>query len=236
MSTVGILTVGDELLAGDVENTNATWLADRLTARGVDVGEIRVVPDDTERIAAAVAELAARFASVVVTGGLGSTPDDLTLMAVARALDRPLETNEEARELVAETVREIEAEYPDFEFDLDAAARFPSGGRPISNDEGIAPGCVIEGVYVIPGVPAEMKAVFERVVDEFAGEVRSRTVYSDVPESNLNPLLTELRDRFEVRVGCYPEDDRRRLKVSSSDLDRLERAYEWVRDRPEIEE
>jgi len=228
--------VGDELLAGDVTNTNATWLAERLTSRGVDVGEIRVVPDDAERIATAVADLTDRFASVVVTGGLGSTPDDVTLAAVADALDRPLETNETARELVAETVREIEADYPDFEFDLDAAARFPAGGRPIPNGEGIAPGCVIEDVYVVPGVPEEMRAVFERVADKFAGAVRSRTVYSTVPESNLNPLLTELRDRFDVRVGCYPEDDRRRLKLSSSDSERLERAHEWVRGRPEIEE
>ncbi len=236
MTSAGILTVGDELLAGEVENSNATWLADRLTDSGVAVTEIRVVPDEQATIETAVAEFSDRFDHVAVTGGLGSTPDDVTLEAVATALERPLEENTVARADVAETVREIEAEYLEFEFDRERAARFPAGGRPIPNDEGIMPGCAVENVVVLPGIPSEMKAVFERVEGEFSGDVTSRTVVAYAPESNLNPLLVELRERFGVRVGCYPEGERKRIKVSAPGRDRVAWAYEWLRTRPEVRE
>ncbi|MHC3438603.1 molybdopterin-binding protein [Natrialbaceae archaeon A-gly3] len=116
-----------------------------MSERGVTVGEIRVVPDTGLSIKAAVTEFSAEFDRTIVTGGLGSTPDDVTLEAVARALDRSLKENDAARADIERTVREIETEYPGFEHDVDAAARFPPGARVIPNDEGIVPGCVICG-------------------------------------------------------------------------------------------
>ena len=235
MTAAGILNVGDELLAGETANGNGMWLADRLTANGVAVREIRVVSDDGPAIERAVSAFADRFDHTIVTGGLGSTPDDVTLEAVANALERPLEVDPAARADVANSVREIEARLPEFEYDVDRAARYPVGSRPIPNEEGIVPGCVVENVFVFPGVPTEMKAVFERVEDEFVGDVRSRSVYSDVPESNLNPLLTELQERFDVGVGCYPGEKRKRITVTATEPDRLEAAHEWLLARPEVE-
>ena len=235
MTTAGILNVGDELLAGEIVNGNGMWLADRLTGRGVDVREIRVIPDEGPIIERTVTAFVDRFDHTIVTGGLGSTPDDVTLEAVANALERPLEVDPAARADVEGTVREIEAEVPDFEYDVERAARYPTGARPIPNEEGIMPGCVVETVYVFPGIPVEMKAVFERVEDEFVGDVRSRSVYSDVPESNLNPLLTELQERFDVGVGCYPGEKRKRITVTATEPDRLEAAHEWLLARPEVE-
>ena len=142
VTTAAVITIGDELLAGDVENTNATWLASRLMDLGVRVREIRVVPDEAEKIAAAVSELGQQCTFVVTTGGLGSTPDDVTVGAVASALNRGLKPNPEAREQIEAAVAEIQADHPEFQHDIDAACRFPAGARIVPNEAGISPGCV----------------------------------------------------------------------------------------------
>ena len=235
VTTAGIVTVGDELLAGDVENTNATWLASRLTDRGVRVRQVRVVPDEVDEIAAAVAELGRECTFVVTTGGLGSTPDDVTVDAVAAALDRPLVPHPEARADVEAAVEEIQGEHPEFQHDVDAACRFPADAQIIPNDVGISPGCVCGNVYVLPGIPDEMRAVFGVVGDEFGGDTRSRSAYSQTPESHLNSLLNDVRERFDVRVGCYPMEDRRRIRLVSENETALADAYDWLLQQPEVE-
>jgi|AntRauMinimDraft_4_1070384.scaffolds.fasta_scaffold01050_8 molybdenum cofactor synthesis domain-containing protein len=234
-TTAAIVTIGDELLAGDVENTNATWLAGRLTDRGIRVREIRVVPDEVEAITPAVSELGQAHEFVVTTGGLGSTPDDVTVDAVAEALELPLEPNEAARAHVEAAVEEIRADYPEFTHDVDAGSRYPRGAQVVPNSEGIVPGCVCGNVYVLPGIPDEMEAVFGEVAEDFAGDTRSRSVYSQTPESHLNALLNDLRERFDVRVGCYPGTDRRRIRLVSENHDALAEAYEWLVERPEVD-
>jgi len=232
----GLITVGDELLSGEVANDNATWLARQLTERGVELGEIRVVPDRIDRIADSVGEFSGRFDVVLVTGGLGSTPDDLTLEAVAAAFDRPLERNEAALQDAERAVAEIKEEYPAFTFDSEAAAQFPAGAEVIPNDVGIAPGCVVENVYVLPGLPEEMKAMFEGIADRFDGEQTARSLYTPVPESHLHGLLTDVARKFDVSVGSYPQEECNRIRLASSDPGTLDAAVEWVREHPDFEE
>jgi nicotinamide-nucleotide amidase len=234
---VSIVTIGDELLAGDVENSNASWLAAQLSERGVDVAEITVIPDDVARIARTVADDGHEYDAVVVTGGLGSTPDDVTVEGIAAGLDRAIELDQQTHQLVEQAVAVIREEYPKFDFDLDRAARRPAGSDPIPNDEGIAPGFVCDNVYVIPGVPAEMKATFEQVAEEFEGEVFSKTLFSTEAESHLNEVLSDVRDEFDVTVGCYPDDDGhlKRLKLTASDPDAVAAAYDWLADRSVVE-
>jgi len=231
-----IVNVGDELLAGDVENTNATWLASQLTGRGVEVAEIAVIPDDVDRIADTVAGHRDAFDAVLVTGGLGSTPDDETVDGIAAALDRPVERHDRTYDLIERTVTGIREEYPDFEFDLDRAARRPAGSDPIENEEGIAPGFVCENVYVIPGIPSEMKATFRQVAGTFEGDVAAETLYSTETESHLVGVLETVREEFDVAVGCYPGEDKRikRIKLRSAERERLDAAVEWLADRPQI--
>jgi molybdenum cofactor synthesis domain-containing protein len=93
---VALISVGDEILAGDTVNTNATWLGQRLAERGVDVERVTVVPDRVSEIASVVNEYRAAYDAVIVTGGLGPTHDDLTMEGVATALGREVEQNEEA--------------------------------------------------------------------------------------------------------------------------------------------
>ncbi|PSQ19136.1 competence/damage-inducible protein A [Halobacteriales archaeon QS_8_69_26] len=240
---VALITVGDELLAGDTENTNATWLARELTDRGVAVRRVLVLPDDRAAIADAVDRYREAFDAVILTGGLGGTHDDVTMAAVADALDRPLAVDEAARADVAETVaafRESNPElfdrYPEMGLDFDAQASIPEGARPLLNPVGLAPGCVADGVYVLPGIPEEMKATFETVADEFAGAGRSVTLHTPVPEGALAEYLADARDRFDVAVGSYPSrgEEHNRVEVSGEDPEAIDRAVAWIRERIEI--
>ena len=228
-----LLTVGDELLAGDTTNTNATWLGDRLTDRGVSVVRVLTVPDETAVIAEATRRYSDFFDAVIVTGGLGGTPDDVTMEGVAAAFDRDLVENDLARADVERHVEAVADRYPDLNVDVSAEASIPAGARPLLNRAGLSPGCVLENVYVLPGIPSEMERMFEEIADEFDGEIESRYLYTDAPEANLVELLHETVDRFGVRVGCYPDREagHNRLKVTGPDAESLSSASKWLSDR-----
>lgn len=237
---VALLTVGDELLSGDTENTNATWLARQLSGRGVAVKRIAVVPDEVSVIAEHVSKYSTAFDATLVTGGLGRTPDDVTMDGVARAFDRSLQPNELARADIEQTVAALAERRPNLSFDIEIEieAAIPENARPLINDAGLSPGCVLETVYVLPGIPEEMRSMFTSVADEFAGEVQTRVFYTNDPESNLVDTLTDARDRFDVGVGCYPNRDagHNRLKLSGTDKNALETAESWLRDRVTVVE
>lgn len=235
---VALLTVGDELLAGDTANTNATWLADQLSARGVSVRRILVVPDDRSIIAERVREYSTLFDAVVVTGGLGGTPDDVTMAGVADAFDRERTVDDLALADVEETLAAIADEYPDLDVDARVEATLPEGSRPLLNGPGLSPGCVVEDVYVFPGIPGEMKAMFETVADEFDGDAVSEFCYTDRPEANLIEPLTDVQAQFDVTVGCYPDRDagHNRLKVTGDDPEQVGAAVEWLVDAVDADE
>ncbi|MFC6836284.1 competence/damage-inducible protein A [Halomarina ordinaria] len=222
---VAVVTVGDELLAGETVNTNAAWLGEQLTARGARVERVVTVPDRVEDIADVVREYHDRYDAVVVTGGLGPTHDDLTMEAVASAFDRDLERDESALDW-------LEANGGYVREDLTAGtADLPAGARVLHNEEGVAPGCVVESVYVLPGVPAEMKAMFEGIREEFTGTRRHvATVAVDEPESALLDRFEELRERFGVTVGSYPGEFVR-VKLRGEDATAVEAAAAWLRER-----
>ncbi|GAA0467874.1 molybdopterin-binding protein [Halococcus dombrowskii] len=219
---VALVSVGDELLAGDTVNTNASWLGTRLTERGADVERAVVVPDDIDEIADTIASLHDRYDAVLVTGGLGPTHDDMTMDAVARAFDRELTESDEA-------VEWLEA-HGGYERDdlATGTTDLPSGARVLHNEEGVAPGCVVDGVYVFPGVPDEMKAMFESVAEEFTGTVEAvEFVYADEPESALLDRIEGVRERFDVSVGSYP-GEHVRLKVQSASQEEVTAAADWL--------
>ncbi|MFB6108378.1 MAG: competence/damage-inducible protein A [Haloplanus sp.] len=238
---VAILTVGDEVLAGDTENANATWLARRLTERGATVARILTIPDDRALIAETVREWTDAFDAVLVTGGLGGTPDDVTADALADAFDRDLVVADAVREDVRATATAYRETNPetagDLDLDVDAWAALPAGSRPLLNPEGLCPGCVVENVYAFPGVPREMHALFDLVADEFEGETVSTTLYTPQPEGAMTDVLSTVRDRFDVTVGSYPATgERNRLKVTGTDADTVAEAAAWLRDRVDADE
>jgi len=195
-----ILTIGNELVSGDVANTNSSWLARRLERLGVTVVLTAAVPDELDRIVDLVRREAARVDHLIVTGGLGGTPDDITRGALAEAFGVP---QEEVPEL-AEELRTRFARDPEY------AARWaelPRGSRPLANPLGGAPGFALENVWVLPGLPREMEAMFDAYADAFAsGEtigVWRRTFATG--ESRIASSLVEATERWpQVAVGSYP--------------------------------
>jgi hypothetical protein len=131
---------------------------------------------------------------------------------------------------VQRRLAEIHERIPDLEVDVDerAEASIPAGSRPLLNEEGLAPGCMLENIYVLPGIPDEMRAMFDSIADEFVGESVSETLYTVEPESNIVSALTAVREQFGVGVGCYPDKNQRfnRLKLADTDA-AVEEATTW---------
>ncbi|WP_299236169.1 competence/damage-inducible protein A [Natronomonas sp.] len=219
---VALVSVGDELLCGDTVNTNAAWLGERLDERGVDVERATVVPDRVADIARVVNEYAAEYDSVIVTGGVGPTHDDVTMRGVAAAVGRSLETSEAALEWLAEHGGYARSDLTEGTGDI------PAGSQPVHNTAGVAPGCVVENIYVLPGVPDEMKAMFESVRSAFTGDARHvEHVAVDEPESALLDRLAELQERFDVKVGSYPGESVR-IKIEGTDEETVSAAIAWL--------
>jgi nicotinamide-nucleotide amidase len=228
VATAAILTIGNELVSGDVPNTNGAWLAKRLAPLGVETRLLVAVPDEIETIAELIRREAPRFDFFLVTGGLGGTPDDLTREALAYTFEAP---QEELPELAAD----LRARFAgDPEYAVRWAA-LPRGARPLSNPLGGAPGFAIENVYVLPGLPAEMEAMFEAMSEEFrrGSPIGSwRRVYR-TRESEIAPAMIEAGERWPgVLIGSYPTFDadgpQVELVVKSSDADELREASEWL--------
>ena len=227
---VAVVTVGDELLAGETVNTNGNWLGEQLTARGATVERIVTLPDRVSDIARVANEYRAEYDAVVVTGGLGPTHDDLTMAAVAAAFGRPLERSEAVLEW-------LEAEGGYTREDLTTGtADLPADARPLHNEVGVAPGCVVESVYVLPGVPAEMKAMFETIREEFEGTpLHVETVTVAEPESALVERFAQVREEFDVTLGSYPGENVR-VRLRGEDREEAERAAAWLAERSETVE
>ncbi len=225
---VALVTVGDELLQGETVNTNAAWLGRELTTTGADVVRVLVVPDEEDAIIRAVRRAAEAWDAVIVTGGLGPTHDDITMEAVAAAFDRPMTENRIALEWIVE-----ERGY-DLERLTAGTADLPEGAEPLHNEVGVAPGARIENVYVLPGVPDEMKAMYRSIANEFSGDQRYRAkIPIDEPESRLVPRLEELRTEFDVSVGSYPGEIVV-VRLIGEDPEEIETAAGWLRSRSEI--
>ena len=224
---VALVTVGDEILSGDTINTNAAWLGQRLHDSGVDVERMTVVPDRIADIARVVNEYHAEYDAVIVTGGIGPTPDDVTMAGVAAAFGTQVQTDEAVCEWL-----EGEKGYSNEDLAPETAA-IPVHGEMIPNPNGVAPGCVIGNAYVLPGVPTEMKGMFEVIAEEFSGEpAYSETIRTPEPESHLLDRIVETQERFDVSVGSYPGEDVR-LKIEGTDREAVSRAASWVRKRVE---
>jgi molybdenum cofactor synthesis domain-containing protein len=226
--TASILTIGNELVSGDVANTNAAWLARRLAPLGVTVRLAAALPDEINAIAEFVQAEAARVDFLLVTGGLGGTPDDRTREAIAAAFGVP-------QEEVPEVAADLRARFmrnPEY-----AArwAQLPRGSRALANPLGGAPGFAIENVFVLPGLPSEMEAMFASIEEEFrhGSPIESwRRVYRTY-ESVISATLAETGERWpSVLVGSYPSFGAGGFTVEivlkSSDVAALAAASAWL--------
>lgn len=225
---VELVTVGDELLRGDTINTNAAYLGSQLLERGIAISRVTVVPDLVDAIVEVVAAARARADAVIVTGGLGPTHDDRTMAAIAAVFDVDLVEHPAARRWVIEQTEYEPASLAPGTLEL------PDGSEFLPNDAGLAPGAAIGNVYVLPGVPDEMKAMFTQIADRFEGGPLHRTSTEvDQPESAIAGILSEVERRFDVLVGSYPGGTVT-VKIQGSNRAEVERATEYLQDQVEV--
>lgn len=227
MASAAIVTIGNEIVSGDTENTNASWIARRLAALGVEVALIAVLPDEIGVVAEFVRAQAAERDAVIVTGGLGGTPDDVTRESIAAAFGVPQVDQPE----VAAALRARFKRDPDY---VARWALLPDGSRPLENPLGGAPGFAIANVYVLPGLPSEMEAMFETIADELraGAPIESWRRTYRTTESRIAGVLEEAGARWPgVLVGSYPsfaDGPEVEVVLKSADAAALAEASAWM--------
>lgn len=207
--TAAVLCIGTELTRGELLNSNATWLAESLTRIGLEVTAVDCVDDDRGRIEAYLRRLSAEHQVVVCTGGLGPTTDDITTECAARLAGVELVRDEASFEHIKERLRRYGR--PELAAQNAKQADFPVGARILPNPNGTAPGFSIKlgpcSAYFMPGVPSEMKGMFDRsIAPEVAGlvnEARHQIVLRcfGLPESEVNQLLAGVEAQYGVVIG-----------------------------------
>ncbi|MEM1733858.1 MAG: nicotinamide mononucleotide deamidase-related protein [Pyrobaculum sp.] len=212
--TAWILSIGNELLIGRVVNTNAAWLAARLTHMGYVVKRIVTIPDVEEDIVENFREAMAKSDVVISTGGLGPTPDDITNLAFCKALGVEPVVNEEALKIVRE---KYEARGYQLTPERVKMAMMPPGATPLYNPVGTAPGVLYrlgeKVVVLLPGVPKEMEAIFENYVEPLLKSlgppmyfVERVVVVRGVPEADAAPIIREvMKISPRVYIKSHPK-------------------------------
>lgn len=231
--------MGRELLIGRTVNTNASWIASRLTDMGITVERVVVAQDTIDQISGAISDSLQRHPDVLVTtGGLGPTYDDLTADGLASALRLPKEPNHAAMEQVERRYRSLGLEMTPARRKM---AMMPPGSTPIPNETGSAPGLFTEAsgtmVFCLPGVPGEMTRMFDSWVAKVLRErgsasfMEAAMVVVGMPESSLAPLIEEWGPRGRrVYLKSHPSGGEGRptilVHMSVSGGDRVAMASE----------
>jgi len=224
LPTAEIVTIGTELLLGEIVDTNSAFLARGLREVGLDLYRMTTVGDNPQRIAQAVREALARADVVITTGGLGPTVDDPTRRAIAQAVDRPLVFSPQAWRMVQERYAARECPVGD---NARQQAYVPQGARLIPNPVGTAPGFIVETeqgiVITLPGVPREMEAMFTQTVRPYlrqrfpqSGVLRVRhLVVEGVPEAEIDARVRDLEAQANPTLGLMAKPGRVTLRLTA---------------------
>ena len=197
-----ILIIGNEILSGRTIDANTSTLAIWLNSLGVNLNEVRVIPDIEKKIVYTINELRKKFDYVFTTGGIGPTHDDITANSISKAFGVNYSIHPEAFKI-------LESYYKPGEFNKgrQRMAWTPSGARLILNPTSGAPGFAIENVFCLPGVPSILKSMLGGLKNEISGgkpilshTINLRTVESEIAAS----LATVQKNNTEVEIGSYP--------------------------------
>ena len=217
-----IICVGNELLIGKIKDTNAHYLAKQATQLGANVKRVTVIQDTIQEISSAVCEAIARKPKfIITTGGLGPTFDDKTLQGIAKALNRKLEVNSKALEMVKQKCLEY-AKKRQLSTEIELTpprvkmATLPQKTEVVNNPVGTAPGVRVDVqgtiLFALPGVPVEMEAIFNETIAPLIKQAVGssvfceRSIFADnIMESRLAPLIDKvMSDNDEVYVKSHP--------------------------------
>ena len=232
--TAGVLVIGDEILSGRTKDKNIGHIAEYLTNIGIELREVRVVPDIEEEIVAALDAMRKRYTYLFTTGGIGPTHDDITADCVAKAFGVTIDYDPRA-------VAILQARFDTMGTTMNEArmrmTRIPAGAELVLNKVSAAPGFWIGNVIVMAGVPAIMQAMLDDVAPKLSTGARmlSETVRGDVREGDIGTELGAVAKAHpDVMIGSYPFVDDRgpntNIVVRAREADKLAAARAAVED------
>jgi molybdenum cofactor synthesis domain-containing protein len=208
--TAGLLVIGDEILSGRTKDRNVGYIAQYLTAIGIDLKEVRIVSDEEAAIVAALDALRSRYTYVFTTGGIGPTHDDITAECVAKAFGVPIDYDPRAIAIMKQRYDAMGTEMNEARMRM---TRIPQGAELVPNPISAAPGFWIGNVIVMAGVPAVMQAMLDTVAPKLKTGVKmiSESVRAECREGDVGTELGEVaKSHPEVMIGSYPfVDDQR---------------------------
>jgi molybdenum cofactor synthesis domain-containing protein len=202
--TAALVVIGDEILSGRTQDKNVAQIALWLNDHGIRLAEVRIIPDDMERIAATVNELRAAHDYLFTTGGIGPTHDDITVDAIAAAFGVPVIVHPEARKILEDYYRDRPGALTESRLRM---ARTPQGAELLANPSSGAPGVRLGNVFILAGVPHIAASMLAALTGKLEGgrPVVSVTVGARAPESDVADLLRETEEAHPgVAIGSYP--------------------------------
>jgi molybdenum cofactor synthesis domain-containing protein len=207
--TAGLLVIGDEILSGRTKDKNIGYIAEYLTAIGIDLKEVRVVSDDEPAIVEALNALRHRYTYVFTTGGIGPTHDDITADAVAKAFGVSIDHDPRAVALLRQRFgRDVELNEARLRM-----ARIPAGADLIANQVSGAPGFRIGNVHVMAGVPSIMQNMLDAAAEmlKTGTKMLSESIRADAREGDIGGPLGEVAKAHPAAsIGSYPFFDAER--------------------------
>ena len=202
--TAALLVIGDEILSGRTKDKNIGYIAEYLTTIGIDLKEVRVVPDEEPEIVSALNALRPRYTYVFTTGGIGPTHDDITAECVAKAFGVPINYDPRAVKIMTERVAATGGVMNEARMRM---TRIPAGAELVHNKVSAAPGFWIGNVIVMAGVPHIMQTMLEYVTPKLETGVKmlSESVRADCREGDIGTELGEIAKQHpDVVIGSYP--------------------------------
>ena len=230
--TASLLIIGNEILSGKTQDKNLNYIAKKLGDMGITFAEVRVVRDVENEIVEALNALRKKFDYVFTTGGIGPTHDDITIDAVAKAFGVAVKEHPVARKKLEDYYKERGAELNEARLRM---AKFPEGAELIENPLTAAPGCKIENVFVLAGIPSIMQVMFDYASQSLqkGRKIHSQSIFCNLVEGNLASALTEIQNNnTDTEIGSYPYVYQGKYAVSlvvrSIDKDAVKRASEQI--------
>lgn len=201
---VGIVILGDEVLKGEIRETNLAHMIPLLAEWGAETALCAILPDDISVVVRHLRRFREEVDLIILTGGIGPTPDDITRDAVAEVAGVPLVVHPEAK--AALEARSYKGANPEYRMLM---AQVPQGATLIPNPLSPAPGFFIDRMAVFPGVPRMLQAMFEWVKPMVSGHRKSRiTLYAMAMESSYAGIMKDAMTAFpDVGIGSYPMSD-----------------------------
>lgn len=207
--TAAVVLIGNELLQGEIQDTNLRHIAVTLQQRGIRIIEARVIADDEAVIMQTINHLRVQVDYLFTTGGIGPTHDDITTLSIAKAFGVPVIRNQ----AIAEQMRTHKANVTEATLRM---ADVPRGATLLENPISIAPGFCLENVFVMAGVPDIMQAMLENALVHLPTGMRlfSQVFYAFAPESKLAATLAETEANVaDITIGSYPTKHHNRFCV-----------------------